>query len=634
MTTTTDPTARQRLLDLHRAGALAANYPAVRRLLAEVDAEDLARCGQLLARLDPADVLVAHPEQPVLTVAITGHGTVEPLVPPLTAELARHGLLLRPHVADFDSYVFDLSDPDSALYRAEPDIVLCLLDPRVVFDEVPTPWGPDDVERVFAEKLALIEGLLTRFTATTSATLVLNTVPLPRDRGAQLLDYRSRGRLGVVWREANARLLTLAQQRSNLVVIDLDPLIAEGPAAVDPRLSVYAGAHLSAELLTGYAREVGHLARQLTGRTKKVLALDLDGTLWGGILAEDGADGITVAGGYAGAAFAAFRELVKQIGSQGVLLAVVSKNDAEPVSAVLREHPDLGLTEDDFVRVVANWLPKSDNLRALADALNLGVDSFVFVDDSTFECGLVRHELPEVAVVQVGTDPATHLGALLRDGWFDTRALTATDRIRAATYRAELARRDLLDSFATLDDYLRQLDLEVRFAAATDAEVPRVSQMSLRTNQFNLTTQRWQENDVRAALADPARQVLTIRVRDRFGDSGIVGVVSYRRDGAVGHIDNFVLSCRVFSRGVEQACLSALLGHARESGVEAVQGVYRPTAKNHGVREFYPRHGFEPVDGPDPTYRHDLTRIAPPPDHVRLVLGDPVDPARAEGTPA
>lgn len=612
-------TAKQRLVALHREGRLVAEYPAVRGLLAEVEAADRTQCGQLLARLDPAEVVREHPSQTTLTVAVTGHGTVETLVAPLTAELARHGLLLRPHVTDFDSYVFELSDPDSRLYAAAPDVVLCLLDPQTIFDEVPTPWSPDDVERVFSAKLALLDQLVARFEATSRATLVLNTVPLPRERTAQLIDYRSRARLGVIWREANARLLRLAEDHPGLIVVDLDPLIADGVPATEPRLSVYAKAHLSAPLLAAYAREIGHLARNVTGRSKKVLAVDLDGTLWGGVLGEDGPDGITVAGGYAGDAFAAFRKVVKQIGAQGVLLAVVSKNDPEPVAAMLRDHPELILAEDDFVRVVANWRPKSDNLRELADALNLGVDSFVFTDDSTFECGLVRHALSEVAVVPLGADPALHIGNLLRDGWFDTRSLTATDRTRAVTYRTELARKDFLDGSASLEDYLAQLDLEVTFGVATAADVARVSQMSLRTNQFNLTTRRWQEQDVRELMAAPGCELLTIRVRDRFGDSGLVGVVCYRRAGTVGHIDNFLLSCRVFSRGVEQTCLSALLRHAKDTGADTVLAQYLPSAKNHDVKEFYPRNGFEPVDGEGSVFRHDLSRIAPAPAHVRLV---------------
>ncbi len=609
------------LAELHRSGRLVAEYGRVRRLLRETPDQQLAQSGQLLARLDVDEVLRQHPAQPVVTVAITGHGTLSPLVPALIVELARHGLLLRPQLADFDSYLFDLADPGSDLYRAAPDLVLCVLDPQVVLDELPTPWDLDDVERALDAKLTQIERLADTFeSAAEGGTLVVNTMPLPLAVGRQLLAARSRARLGAVWHEGAARLLRMGDTRPRLVVVDLDPLVAEGITVADPRLSVYAKAHLTSELLAAYAREAGHLARQVTGRARKCLVLDLDGTLWGGILGDDGPEGIEIGEGYRGEAFQAFQRTVKQIGSQGVLLAVVSKNDDEPVRQVLRDHPGMVLREDDFVRVVANWQPKHDNISALAEALNLGVDSFVFVDDSPYECGLVRRELPEVEVVQLGPDPALHAPALLRDGWFDVRELTVADRGRTAQYREELDRRDFLGSFASIEDYLRELRIEVRLGVVREEQIARISQITLRTNQFNMTTARLQEQDVRRLAADPDHLVLGIHAADRFGDNGLVGAILYRREQDTGYVDNFLLSCRVFSRGIEDACLAAVLRHARSSGVRSVRAEYRPTAKNGKVRAFYPSCGFVETDddGQCLGFRHDLVDIIEPPDHLRL----------------
>jgi FkbH-like protein len=610
------------LLELQRTGRLAAEYPLVRGLLADASGGELARAGRVLERLDPEDVLCAHPATPTMTVAVTGHGTLSALRTAMTAELARHGLLMRSYFGDFDGYVFDLGDPGSALYAVDPDLVLCVLDPMIVFDEVPAPWRPDDVERVLDDKLRLVEGLAAKFAAKGRGCgcLVLNTLPLPRRFTAQLLDHRSRARLGAAWREANARLLRLAADHPALVTLDLDPLLAEGVAATEPRTSVYAKAHLSDELLAAYAREAGHLARHLAGATKKTLVLDLDGTLWGGVVGEDGVDGIEVGSGYRGEAFAAFQRTVKQLAAQGVLVAAVSKNDAAPVEQALREHPEMVLREKDFVQVIANWRPKHDNLAGLATALNLGVDSFVFADDSAYECGLVRHALPGVAVVGLDAEPARHIERLLRDGWFDVRELTEEDQVRPVRYREELARQSFLDTFDSIEDYLRELDVTVRFAPVTEAETTRVAQLTLRTNQFNLTTERLQAAEIRARCADPDVLVLGIRAGDRFGDNGLVGVVLALRDDTGLNIANFLLSCRVFSRGIEQACLAVLLRHARATGAPAVFGTYRPTAKNGMVRDFYARNGFTELgdDGTGVTFRHDLTEIAAPPEHVRL----------------
>jgi FkbH-like protein len=530
-------------------------------------------------------------------------------------------LALRPVPGDFDGYAFELSDPSSEIYAARPDLVLCVLDPAMVFDGLPTPWRPQDVERAAAARLQVIEGLAARFQSVGRGTLVLNTMPLLRRYTGQLVDSRSRARLGVIWREANARLLRLAGDNPAVAVVDLEPILAEGVPASDARLSLYARAHLSADLLAGYAREVGHLARQLSGRTKKCLVLDLDDTLWGGAVGEDGVEGIEVGGSYRGEALLALQRVVKQIGSQGVLLAAVSKNDPEPVARALREHPRMALRADDFVQVIADWRPKPESLRGLAETLGLGVDSFVFVDDSPYERGLVRQSLPGVAVIDLDREPASHLGRLLHDGWFDVLDLTAEDWARPARYREEVARQGFLDSFDSIKDYLHALDVRVRLSRVAEVEVARVSQLTLRTNQFNLTVQRLQPQDVRELTKDPGGLALAVHARDRFGDIGLVGAVLARHDGAVLRIENFLLSCRAFARGIEETCLVWVLRHARDTGARAVVADYRRSARNQRVAGFYPRHGFVQIDddGARVTFRHGLTGIGAPPAHVGLV---------------
>lgn len=614
---------RHRLTD----GDLPLRHPEIASRLRGASADELRQAGTVLQRLSPADVLAAHPDTTVVKVAVTGHSTLDAVRAPLTAQLARHGLLAQITVTDFDSYVFALSDPESELHQAEPDLALCVLDARAVFDEVPVPWRVADVEAAFRDKLATLDGLARSFAAHGEGVLVYNTIPLPSQFPAQLVDLRSRARLGAVWREANAALLRLTETHPALVVLDLDSVLAHGVPLCDPRLSAYAKAHLSAELLAGYAHHVGHLARVITGRTRKVLALDLDNTLWGGILGDDGIEGIEIGDGHRGEAFAAFQRVAKQLGSQGVLLAAVSKNDVEPVREVLREHPGMVLREDDFVRVTANWQPKHLNLIELADDLGLGVDSVVFADDSPYECGLVRDKLPQVAVVPVSAEPARHVETLLADGWFDARQLTDEDRHRPARYREEMVRKDFLETFDSVRDYLEQLGVRVRLAPPTDAELGRISQITLRTNQFNLTTRRLQPDQVARLANDPDALLLAVHSADRFGDNGLVGaVLGYRRDGGL-DIDNFLLSCRVFARGVEQAALTSVLLHAKKTGAGHVRAFYKRTAKNGKVAEFYVKNGFTVVTEDDTggTYRHDLESIGAAPEHVDLTahFGEP-----------
>ncbi|MFD8371455.1 HAD-IIIC family phosphatase [Streptomyces sp. NPDC059688] len=618
--------ALDRVRTLHRTDRLAAEFPALPGLLAVLAAGptaagDLSRAGRLLARVDPDAVHALHPEALPLTVTVSGHGTLDALTGPLTAELARHGIPLRAVVGDHDSWRRDLQDTAGPLYARDTDLSLVLLDAQFVFDQLPSPWRLPDAEEALAANLRLIERLAETYVREGSGTLVLNTLPLLTGQLNQLVDHRSRTELSILWREFNTGLLKLALRHARVHVVDLEPLVAESGPVRDSRLAVYTKEHLGAELLARYARRVGHLGRVVRGRTKKVLVVDLDNTLWDGVLGDDGPDGIAMAGSYRGEAFAAFQKVVAQLGSQGVLLAVCSKNDQEPVERVLADHPDMVLRPDAFVQVTANWRPKDANLREIASRLNLGTDSLVFADDSPFECGLVATGLPEAAVVRLDEEPALHIDRLLADGWFDTPELTEADRQRAGQYRADAGRRELLDSAATPEDYLRALDVRVTVSPVTEPDVARISQITLRTNQFNLTTRRLQPADVRRLLDTPGHLVLAVRSRDRFGDNGLVGAVFAERTGDGLRIDNVLLSCRVFARGIEQSALGALLAHARETGAQAVTAAYRPTAKNHKVRDLYPSLGFRtagetPDGGLD--FVHPLTDLPPVPGHVTL----------------
>ncbi|MFD0279709.1 HAD-IIIC family phosphatase [Kitasatospora sp. NPDC127111] len=619
-----------RLRALRADGGLAAAYHEVPGLLAGLldDADparrtaDLYRAGRLLAGAGPEAVLRHHPDTPVLTVAITGQSTVAELVDPLTAELARHGLLLRPVLGDFGGYLRDLTDPAGPVHPAAPDLALCLLDAETVFAEVLTPWQPEDVAAAADRVLGRLAGLVAEYRRISAGTLVLNTVPLLRTHSHQLVDHRSRARLGAVWREFNAGLLRLAEEHPSLVVIDLDPLVADGPPAHDPRLAAYAKARLSAPLLAAYAREIGHLARALRGRTRKCLVLDLDHTLWDGVLAEDGPDGVAAAGTLRGEAFGGFQRHVRQLASQGVLLAVSSKNDRAQVLRTLREHPDLVLREPDFVRVNADWSDKAAHLLDIADRLGLAPDALVFADDSPAERARVRHGAPGVAVLPLDDEPALHPVRLLADGWFDVPRLTEEDRDRTAQYRTEGERRRLREGSGSLAEFLAELGVTVEIAPPRPHEYPRLAQLTQRTNQFNLTGLRLQPAEPALLAADPERLLLAVQSADRFGPNGLVGALLGRRTEDRLLLENVWLSCRVLTRGIEQACLAALLAHAAATGLRAVDARYRPTARNLRARDFYPALGFTEIarEGDQVYYRHDLTERPHAPGHIRLDL--------------
>jgi FkbH-like protein len=606
---------------LRQDDTLAAGYHRVAALLHDADPDTLRRCGAVLALVDPDDVSRHHPTLPVVTVSVTGSTTLAPLVRPLHAELARHGFVPRIQVGGYRQYQVELRDPTGPVFEVSPDLTLCLLDADEVFAGLATPWTVDDVRRALDELGSSLATLAEAHARDHPGLLVFNTVPLVRHWSAQVVDHRSKARLGAAWREFNAALLRLAADRPGIVVLDSEPLLAETGPLTDARLARYAHARLGDDFLAGYAREIGHLARAVRGRTSKCLVLDLDGTMWGGTLAEDGPDGIHVADGPHGEAHHAFQLAARQLGSQGPLLAVCSKNDAAPVQRALREITELGVTEADLVAVIANWLPKSDNLTQLARQLNIGVDSLVFVDDSPSERGMVRAALPEVPVIAVdAAEPAWHVHRLLADGWFTTLELTDEDRVRGERYRTERQRLEFRETADSLSDYLAGLATTVELRRPTDADIGRIAQLTQRTNQFNLTTVRLDPAGVRRLADDPDTDVFLVRCADRFGSHGTVGALFTRWAGTALVVDNFVLSCRVLARGVESACLGEVLAAARRSGADSVIGAFRPTAKNHRVAGFYPEHGFtvRAPQEPDGTvaFEHPLRTEPEPVPHI------------------
>ncbi|WP_225842187.1 HAD-IIIC family phosphatase [Streptomyces albus] len=612
---------------LHERGGTAAAHPELPRLLARAGADDLAAAGRLLAGLDPDEVLRHHPGTPTVRIAVTGRGTVTEVVPALAAELARHGLLPRFHLSGSGTYVGDLADPHSALYAHRPEVTLCLLDPWTVWDAVPVPWQPLDVSVAAERQLRLLSQLAEAHAAhaPAGAVLVLNTVPLLRRHTHQLTSHAHRAELGGLWRQFTADLLFLARPSAGLAVLDLEPVTSAGARADDPRLGAYADAHCAGPLLAGYAREAAHLVRGLRGAAKKCLVLDLDGTLWDGVLAEDGPRGVSAAGSLRGAAFGAFQRTVKQLASQGVLLAVCSKNDPGPVARALACHPEFPLGAGDFQTVVADWGSKAEGVRTIAARLGIAPESVVFADDLRFEQESVAAGVPGAAVVPLDGEPALHPERLLADGWFDTPDLTDEDRRRPARYAERAARDRLRTKAVDHHAFLAGLGLRVEVAPAQDHETARISQLSLRTNRFNLTGARLSTEEVRRYAAEPGGLVLAVRVADRFGDDGVAGAALARTGEGALHLDALLLSCRVLGRGVEEAVLGGLLRAARGTGHTAVHTCWRPTRANAALRGLLETHGFRPRTAPEAGggatgYTHPLGHIGDLPGHVELRL--------------
>jgi FkbH-like protein len=369
------------------------------------------------------------------------------------------------------------------------------------------------------------------------------------------------------------------------------------------------------------------LIRAATGMVRKVLVLDLDNTLWGGVIGEDGLEGIRVGPPHAdGEAFVMLQHYARELKERGVLLAVCSKNNAADARLPFERHESMVLRLDDFAAFVANWEDKPANLIRLSEQLGVGLDSFVFVDDNPVERALVRRELPEVAVPELGSDPARFVETLAQGRWFEALTLSGEDRERHAAYQANAARRELEAAAPDLEAFLRQLQMEVAHGPVSAGNLARVAQLVSKTNQFNLTTRRHPPEALRQFAADPAGWTQAFRLKDRYGDNGLVGVVIAVPAGeSAWEIDTFLMSCRVIGRGLRRYMLATLLKTARERGITRVTGLYAPTPKNAMVAAMYPDAGFapEPTDGGTQRFVFDPTKQELPtvPEGMFEVLG-------------
>ena len=348
--------------------------------------------------------------------------------------------------------------------------------------------------------------------------------------------------------------------------------------------------------LAELAGEVQKHLRAETGRVRKCLILDCDNTLWGGIVGEDGVNGISIGTEHPGTSYREFQLEVLNLYHRGVILGLCSKNNNEDVLEVLRTRSNMVLREEHFAIMRINWQDKVTNLREIAAELNIGHDSIVFVDDSDFEINLVRTALPEVATLHV---PAVrgydNRNLLLSCGWFDTHSLTDEDRTRSKMYRADAQRKHMAATITDMGDYLKSLEMRLTVAPVTEAELDRVSQLCQRTNQFNLTTRRYSRDELAAFIASPNSSLLLLRLSDRFGDYGVVGFCLAIHSGSVANFDTFLMSCRALGRGVETAFLALCAEKIAEKGASFLTGSYLPTKKNGQVANFYQRHGFTTV---------------------------------------
>jgi len=543
-----------------------------------------------------------------LRLAVVHTYTSDLLEPWIACQAALEGFELQAHHAPY-GLALQEARPDSALVAHRPDLTLLMLRREDLHPALSQPIvGLDAAQReaVRAESLARLREIVSAFRAQPLGQIVLSLLPSPLPASLGQHDAQVEGSEAAWWQAFKTELgAWLRRDCPATSFVDLDEVQAQlGRQAFFDRRYWYSARYpFSAAAACEFARRIAVVGALLKQPRAKVLVLDADNTLWGGIVGEDGIDGIQLGPDYPGNAYADFQRRVLDFQQRGIVLAMCSKNNPADVDQVLREHPHQVLRDEHFAARRVNWLPKPDNLRSLAEELNLGLDAFIFVDDSDHECAAVRHALPQVQVVQVPRRAVDVPACLDRVARLEVLSLTAEDRAKTAMYAQERQRRELLESAvqaggSAAGDHLARLQMKMRVGVDPLPHLARLAQLTRKTNQFNLTTRRYDEQQMRGFIAGSDSLVLDFSLADVFGDSGIVGLAIWRLTGAQrAELDTFLMSCRVIGRQAESAFLAAGLRLLAGRGITELVADYLPTAKNELVREFLPQHGFVAAEG-------------------------------------
>ena len=533
-------------------------------------------------------------------VAILSGSTVGEIKNILELFLLNAGIQPTFYVGDHARFYEDgMIEPSRSLAGFAPDVIYmhtCVHNLENLPRQTDTP---EEAERKFQSETQRWQQLwraLQRF----ECPVIQNTFELP--------DVRVMGHLDAVDVHGRVRFVNLmnnmvsswAAQTPNFYLHDLCWLSASvGLEKWCSPSAWYAYQYAQAvECIPLLCHSVANIMKSLFGKNKKGLVLDLDNTLWGGVIGDDGAEGVALGGeSPPGRAFSAFQEYLKELSGMGVLLNVASKNeDSAARSGFAR--PDSVLHDEDFVCFKANWDPKPHNIASIAKEINLLPDSLVFVDDNPAERALVRQELPEVAAPEM-TAPETYMRTLDRGGWFEPVSVSDDDRKRTGMYRQNRQRAEAQSAAADYDSYLRGLEMRCTFGAFDAPHIERITQLINKTNQFNLTTRRYTAAETAACAADPACLTLYGRLADTFGDNGIVTAVIGHFAGSTLTVDLWVMSCRVFQRGLEYAVFDRICDICRARGTWDIRGIFRPTAKNRPAAGFYDSLGFEKISESD-----------------------------------
>jgi FkbH-like protein len=537
--------------------------------------------------------------QPTVKLALVGDTATQFLATALQGMALTRGYRLNLYEAEYNQVERQFLDPTSELHAFDAEFIV-LFQSTHKLGEYHASLSAERQSTLADERIQFISDLCASPQLHDKRLLVFN---YPEIDDTVFGSYANRVESSFTWqvRKLNYQLMQLAATHPNLFVVDLAALQSKfgRDTLFAPNVYVSTEMILSIDALPYVASRVIDVVAAIKGQFKKCLILDLDNTVWGGVIGDDGLEGIQLGHGLGiGKAFTEFQMWVKKLKQRGIILCVASKNNEDTAKEPFLHHPDMILRLDDIAVFQANWETKVDNIRTIQRILNIGFDSMVFLDDNPFERSMVRDNIPGITVPELPEDPGLYLEYLYSLNLFETASYSQADKDRTRQYQVEAQRVSLAKTFHNEADFLQSLHMVSTVEGFTRFNTPRVAQLSQRSNQFNLRTVRYTEEDIARLAADPTVIDLSFTLEDKFGDNGLIAVIIMRpQDADTLFVDTWFMSCRVLKRGMENFTLNTMVRRARAAGYKRIVGEYLPTPKNKMVEPHYPGLGFTPIEG-------------------------------------
>ena len=522
----------------------------------------------------------------------------------------------------YNRYNEEILNSESKLYSFSPDVCFLILDTRNILGDLfyyPYNLSADKRRKFIQNKINELINLIKSFKEKSNSKLVISNFIIPTYSPYGIFETKTDYGLQEMVFDLNHKLNNICRDENSIYVYDINGFVSKhGEENVfDFQQYFFGDVKISLSYIPILANDLLGYIKPTLGLNKKCIVLDLDNTLWGGIVGEDGFNKIKLGPQPPGNTYVEFQKYLLSLHERGIILAVNSKNNLDDAIEVINNHPNMILRVNHFGCLKINWNDKVTNLKEIAQELNIGLDSIVFIDDDPVNRDFVRETLPEVLTIELPKDPSLYVSTLTELNDFHVIKITEEDKQRGKMYTQQRMRVESEKNSTSFEEYLKQLNIKIHIKKADEFTIPRISQLTLKTNQFNLTTKRYQEEDIKTFSQDKKKIVGCARIEDKFGDNGITSVFIVKKDNEEEWIiDTFLLSCRVIGRGVEEGILDYIINEARKNNVKRIIGNFIPTKKNKPSESFLPNFGFEKVND---YWIYSLEKHSKKPSHLLLL---------------